>query len=214
MRAAGVMLIVFAMRPVAVAAQEPPPPPPASAAIAAAYALVAPDLGELPVRTDISFNGDSLLLRVRPVNVEGERQPRGRRPVSDVALDVHIIKDAAGDIARLTVTGALTPRQRVVVAETTTEAGRTNALRAARFGPGRAADVKTMARKRAAIDAPVPDASLVWRRVGAQQEAVWEVRMPLSTSRGSAAYIARFSAGDGALVGLERVTEQSREVVR
>jgi hypothetical protein len=232
MRIVCVLLLAGMLVPMVARAQQPPPwpqlppiiipqtppgPPPASADIAAVYALIAPDLEGQAVRTEISSLGNGLLLRVTPSNPEAER--RRQRPSSDVALEARVVKDAAGDIARLTVAGNLVPRRRIVVGEMASEAARSNALRQPQLGADDAADVRSLVRARVArgparAATPTSDPTLVWRRVGAQEEAMWEIPVELPTRRGKGTYVARFSAGDGTLIELERMAGASGGVVR
>jgi hypothetical protein len=197
----------FTMLAVLGSAQEPAPPvPPSSAALAGAYALIAPDVAGVPVRTIISQEGDRLLLRVTTADPLDEAQ-RVRRETKP-ALEVRVTCSASGVIEKLEVTGSIGDRPRTRVDPTAPPASRARALQALRFGHGADAEIAKAAAARPwrvlGERGAVTSTELVWKKDDHELQPVWRVGVVVDQPTGVASYIATFDAADGSLLGLEK----------
>jgi hypothetical protein len=180
-----------------------------SAAMAAAYALLAPDVAHMAVRTDVAVTetGD-LLLRVTPSDPAAEWAPLRARAA--VWVEARIARDGEARVSRVTVTGSLTSQPPVRVLATATETQRRAALRTVRYGTSARSDVLALAARRPwtvlGETATVEDATLVWRAAAeaGRLEPVWRVAVRVGTERGDAPFVGVFDAVDGRLLDVTR----------
>jgi hypothetical protein len=148
--------------------------------------------------------GDDLLERVAPADPTAEL--RRERIAARMVLEIRVHRNAAGQIESITRAGDLASRRAVRVAATASEAERTAALSAARYG-GRDRLLSHL-RQRAwgplGGRAVVQDTTLQWVPAGGQQEAVWIVTLSVQRPAGAVSVVATVDAGSGTVLSLAR----------
>jgi hypothetical protein len=203
------MLMLAAwLSPSVVSAQSPQQ---ASARLAAAQALLAADTQGTAFRTDASVERGELVLRFTPTDRAAElrRTPTPARH----ALEARARFGADGALDAMTVRGGLAARPRVRVPPSASDEERTAAAAALRYHPATAAEVRQLARTRAAALGDQPAASgetFRWRPAddGSGLQPVWVVQLMATRARTAVPYVLTLDAADGGLIEIRRGTGQ------